>query len=424
MDAERASESYDQNCAKGTEDRRVEAPEAHGTSSQDNQNASVKVESPVSARGSDSRAATRSAGPGNSRRGRHRLHTPDLRDGPNMPLHGPEALDVIFRLGIVTIEQAAQLVPAAVGNDRMEKILRALVSGDVSSKPSKRRGGHSGSAHLTEDHPELLKSVTHPFKYSGSGGEVHWRKVYYLSGDGLAYVARRRDLYPSVAEQLYRGVLEQARIDHALLRNEFYRRLAAQIPRAVPEGTDDEGLRIEEMWAEKGMTPIKLDGVEGNDRRYLNPDGAVEIAGMDGSPPRSYRLKIYVESDTGSEDMEWQVTGHADKYAEHFLGCLQSQSQDGGAGSSADVELPVVVFVSPGPKRTRWVRNKIRQNGLESSSVFNAAMGAFKEQGLSLARLYWFTNLGWLTASGGPAGPSYWPLSAGKDASLEPLISP
>lgn len=385
--------------------------------------AEVKVESPTESQTSNGTTTGKSESSGGSRRTRQRLITPELRDGSHMPRQGPEALDIIFRLGILTTEQAAQLVPTPVSKHRMGEILRALETGNpVKTRRKDRTKAKRQGQRVSNEYPALLNTVTHPFRYADGGSEVHWRNVYYLNAEGLAFVARRRNLYPSIAESLYRGVLEQARVDHALLRNEFYRRLAAEIPRSSPEGADDSSVRIEEMWAEKGMTPIKLDPVEGNERRYLNPDGMFEVAGLRDSTGRTYRRTVYVESDTGSEDMEWQVTGHADKYAEHFYNCAESRRSENSDLPSDDHELPVVLFVSPGPTRTRWVRNKLRANGLNTGSVFNATMNALKDDGVSLSGLYWFTNLSWLSECASAVGAAYWPLSAGKDSSLQKLI--
>lgn len=360
----------------------------------------VQVESPRRAGGTGSR---RSRG--------QKLWTPRLQDNAEMPMQGPEVLDLLFRLGVLTAQQIAHLVPDPVSPRRMRLILGILESGsNVAGKRSRGQPGEKGerAANGDESLPALLRSVTHPFRYAGVGEPVRWRSIYYLSGEGLDYVARRRDLYPSVAESLYRGVLEEARLDHALLRNEFYRRLVLDVPRATRGGLDeDDGLRVETMWAEKGMTPIKLDPVEGKERRYLNPDGLLEIGSASGAAANPQRLSIFIESDTGSEDMEWQVTGHADKYAEHLWSLLES-----GDGTGGEEGLPLVLFVSPGPGRTRWVRRKIRQNGLDAESVFSAVLEAFKQKGRSLPAQFWFTNLKWLEENGGALGASFWPLSS------------
>lgn len=383
----------------------------------------VKVESPADGQGPHVSARGSSEDTGGSRRGRQRLNPPELRDGSHMPMQGPEALDIIFRLGILTTEQAAQLVPTPVSKHRMGQILRALETGNPVKTRRKHREKTKGQTQRAGNEcPSLVNTVQHPFRYAGGGSEVHWRNVYYLNAEGLAFVARRRNLYPSIAESLYRGVLEQARVDHALLRNEFYRRLAVEIPRSSPEGTDGSGARIEELWAEKGMTPIKLDPVEDNDRRYLNPDGMFEVAGLRTSDGSECRRSVYVESDTGSEDMEWQVTGHADKYAEHFYNCAMSRRTGNDDLPSEKSELPVVLFVSPGPTRTRWVRNKLRANGLNAGSVFNATMNVLKDEGVSLSNLYWFTNLSWISKTGSAVGAAYWPLSAGTDSRLQRLL--
>lgn len=347
----------------------------------------------------------------------------------NMPRQGPEVLDALFRLGPLTREQIGGILPQPVGEKQVGRIVGELgaqrdadVAGRKSKTPSKTTAEDKTSEGTASD-PDgaLLGAFKHHYRYN-TGAQGHcWKTIYYLTPRGLAYVARRRDLYPSVAESLYRGVMEQARIDHALLRNDYYRRLMRHIPRVSHDLEDEEGLQIEALWAEKGMRPIKLGAVENNDRRYLNPDGVFEVAGLIGEQRRPYRLKVYVESDTGSEDMDWQVSGHADKYAEHLLNVLEGGLDSADGTAAGETALPVVLFISPGPRRTRWVRSRIRENGLDEDSVFNAVRWKFKEQGSSLPDLFWFTNLKWLDQQG-PAGAAYWPLSASELRPLLPVV--
>ena len=358
---------------------------------------------------------------------REAITAPVLRDGSEMPRHAPEALDLLFKLGVVTGEQMAGLLAGSSGARisayRVGEILRALGAGGVERRG--RRGdrktpdGSARRADKPQNRPSgtpLVARVRRPFGYEKDCEPARLRTLYYLTGEGLSYVARKRDLYPTVAESLYKRVLEEARVDHALLRNEFYRRVCEEL--APGPYADGPGPRLETMWAEAGMTPIRLNDVEGRGRRYLNPDGLLEIeyanigrSTASAAPGgRSALLKLYVESDTGTEDMSWQVAGHADKYAEHLLGVLDRETDEPGESDLRGVELPRVLFVSPGPKRTHWVRRVVRENALDERSVFNGVRDVFHERGLSLPALFWFTNLRWLHEEGS-RGKSYWALS-------------
>lgn len=347
------------------------------------------------------------------------ISAPVLKDSSGMPLHAPEALDLLFKLGVLTGEQLGGLLAASSGSvissDRVGEIMRALGAGRVQRtlKSTSRDGDNKRNKRKQKVNGQpMVASVRRQFSFASANGSAHLRTMYYLTGEGLSYVARQRDLYPTVAESLYRRVLEEARVDHALLRNEFYRRLCEDLyaPARREESTGAPA-QLETMWAEAGMTPIRLNDMEGKPRRYLNPDGLLELdyGGRESSGANSL-LGIYVESDTGSEDMSWQVAGHADKYAEHFLDLLDQEMGE-GQGQASSANLPRVLFVSPGARRTRWLRRVLLQSARDEQSVFHSVREVFKGRGLSLASLFVFTNLE-LLDEGGPRGVSYSPLSS------------
>lgn len=355
------------------------------------------------------------------------VKTPSLFRARQMPLRGPEVLSLLFRLGVMTAEQIAALLSTPLSRFQVYAILRSLGSQEESqqeSSPPNQPGMRNRRA------KRLVEAWRRPCLYTKDPKTPAWRNVYYLTGAGLDYVARHKDIYPTVAESLYRRVLEEARIDHALLRNEYYRRLATELQsrgasgnqpaERTSQGSTHPALAnptLQGVWAESGRKPIELERVREDRRRYLNYDGFFELD-LPGSSGGLRRF--YIEADTGSEDMDWQVTGHAEKYAEHFLQVLESEieSEDMPTGSTTSDVLPRVVFVSPVPSRTRWVRRVVRAKGLEEKSVFSAVRAAFRTRGYKLPELFWFTNQEWLDAEG-TLGSSYWPLSSSE---LEPLI--
>ena len=344
------------------------------------------------------------------------LAVPAVGHSREMPLQGPEILDLLFRLGPLTMDQMGGLLPRRIGADRLGRILKRLgVEGQVPEETGASCTDGSGPGGPPAP---MVGRTRRTWRFGSRDRRTRWKMVYHLSAKGLDYVARRRDLHPSVAKSLYQRVYEDARIDHALLRNDFYRRVSLHAPRLSPDGLSSPGgLHIETLWAESGMTPIRLLPLAGKGRRFLNPDGILELVTTGSS---RYGLKLYIESDTGSEDMPWQIASHADKYAEHLFTILDGKVKESPPGIRPpdDLSVPRVLFVSPGPQRTRWVRRTIRENGLNPESVFYSVLTAFKEKGYSLPSLFWFTNLQWLDEAG-PLGASYWPLSS---ADLETLI--
>jgi hypothetical protein len=311
-----------------------------------------------------------------------------------VPYLGPEILDLLFRLGPLTTAQIGALLPWALGDAErdavglrnVQKVLRSLRAGGKLSTTNRK-------ARL----------------FAETSGTRH-KPVHNLTDPGLAFVAARQGLYLSKAASLYRQVFQEALVDHALLRNEYYARLAEDLARERPAGGPLSDLGFETMCAEGGYTPIPLSPspVTGR-RRYLNPDGLLTFV-REGDP--SYRRSVWVESDTGSEDMPWQVAGKADQYAEHWCRLLVEEE-------TALERLPSLLFVSPRRARARWVRETIRERGLQDGSTFGAAVDLFAERGASLPSLVIVTCYEWLERHGGPLGPAYWSLA---DRSLTELL--
>jgi hypothetical protein len=317
-----------------------------------------------------------------------------IADSTRMPVSGPEVLDLTFRLGALTVEQLRNLLVKPLSARRTREALAAL-----------RKGPH--------DRP-LIATSRRYYPYAQASGETgRWLGVHYLTDSGIRYVAARRALYPATARSLYSRVLTDATVDHALLRNEFYALFASAL-RSTRDGDESGaasdwcGLGLETMCGESGYTPILLHQHSektsqeasgpnpGKKRRlYLNPDGVLEV-NRKGDP--GFHAYYFIESDTGSQDMPWQIARKAEHYAEHFADLL-----------ALGRPIPKVLFVSPTVERTRWVRQVIYLNALEKSTRFFKTRSLFEKRGLSLASKVVFTNLIWQRAHG-PLGTSYWSL--------------
>lgn len=299
-----------------------------------------------------------------------------------VPYLGAEVLDLLFRLGPLTNQQLQTLLPATVGERRIRQLLAALRSAETVVSPRRN------------------------FRFYEAARGSSWTMVHELTDEGLAFVADRQDLHLGKARSLYRQVLREAIIEHALLRNEYY----AEISRSLESGAAADApsrLAIETLCAESGMTPMELSREKNRGRRFLNPDGLMSFV-REGDP--AYYRAYFLESDTGSEDMPWKIAGKADRYGEHWQRLLDT--------GEVPERIPRVLFLSPTVARTRWVREVIRQRALDPSSVFSKARDRFREHALSLPSLVLFTNLPWL-ARFGPLGASYWSLGS---SDLAPLL--
>lgn len=299
-----------------------------------------------------------------------------------VPYLGAEVLDLLLRLGPLTNQQVQTLLPASVGERRIRQLLAALRSAEKVVSPRRN------------------------FRFYEAARGSAWTMVHELTDEGLSFVADRQDLHLGKARSLYRQVLREAIVEHALLRNEFY----AEISRTLEGGPVSEalsGLAIETLCAESGMTPMELRREENKGRRFLNPDGLMTFV-REGDP--AFYRAYFLESDTGSEDMPWKIAGKADRYGEHWQRLLDT--------GEIPERIPSVLFLSPTVARTRWVREVIRQRALDPTSVFSKARDHFREHDLSLPSLVLFTNLPWL-ARYGPLGASYWSLGSND---LSPLV--
>lgn len=305
-----------------------------------------------------------------------------------VPFMGVEALDLLFRLGVLDTEQLRVLLPGPeegeiFGERRVQRLLAALRTGN------------------------LILSARRKYRFFEVGATQQYKMVHQLSEAGLRFVADRQDLYHRVAASLYKQVCREPIMEHALLRNEYY----ADLMRALrQEHRRGEGwlsnLEIETMCAESGMTPMELSKGGKGGRRYLNPDGMLSFT-LKGDP--SYYRAFFIESDTGSEDMPWKIAAKADQYAQRWSDLLRA--------GEAPERIPNVLFISPSVKRTRWVREVFRERGLNPESEFYKARNLFRGNQLSLPARAIFTNLAWL-ARRGSLDEAYWSLASRDVGSL------
>lgn len=349
-----------------------------------------------------------------------------VRDAKEMPTLGPESLDLIFRLGCLTTSQLRTLLPTRRSISQVQRITKALRTGGLLE--SVRRPYPYSRPELSRSQPEATQTIfesgagpmragslgasntlSGPSSDSSSARSSSWATIHYLTEKGLSLVARSRDLYPSVAKSLYDRVLDEARVYHALLRNEFYAWLVEDLTAARSSGYSSAG--IETLCAESGYTPMRLADGKRAKARYLNPDGVVEFG--DARDPSFYERTL-IESDTGSQDMPWQISSKAEKYAEYLMAQLDKHPR------GRAFEVPKVLFVSPGVSRSRWVRETFVENAQRDGSKFKEARTKLRnlgENGGELADAVLFTNFAWLSRRG-TLGKAYWPLSSNELKSL------
>lgn len=355
-----------------------------------------------------------------------------VRGVSEMPTLGPESLDLIFRLGCLTTAQLRVLLPARRSLSQVQRVTKALRSGRLLESARRpypygrhdhvSRGTHATPAAGTEDSPFPQRSAAGPMAAGSLGpatsagalvdtSTARWANIHYLTASGLSLVARTRDLYPSVAKSLYDRVLDEARVYHALLRNEFYAWLVEDLSTARSAGSSSR--LIETLCAESGYTPMRLADGKRSKARYLNPDGVLEFG--DESDPSFYE-RVLIESDTGSQDMPWQISAKAEKFAEYVVKQLDRRSP----AEQRSFRAPKVCFISPGVARSRWVRETFVDNAQRSDSMFREARVMLRERSADsadLASAVLFTNFSWL-AKRTPLGKAYWPLAANELASL------
>lgn len=319
-----------------------------------------------------------------------------------IPYLGAETMDLLFRLGPLSTEHIKILLPPPRDAD---------AEGNGSGSRSENRSGQK-IRHVQK----VLAALRASGKVASTRIKVRvfertsasrWKMIHELTEAGLAFVADRQGLHHSKAKSLYRQVFREALIEHGFLRNDFYAAIDRDLKGEVKMGGPLGDVSVEKMCAESGMTPMELSPREGGGRRYLNPDGLMSFV-RKGDP--SYHRAFFVESDTGSEDMPWQIAVKADQYAERWASCL--------AAGNPYHRLERVLFVSPTITRTRWVREVIRTRGNEPGSTFAETRMRFKKQDISIPMLFWFTNLEWLKPVG-TLGEAYWSLG-GK--TLSPLL--
>lgn len=294
-----------------------------------------------------------------------------------VPALAPEGLDLIFRLGVCTTDQLHTLLPRRVSVQRVRGLVRCMQTGF-------RSGGTA----------PLIETSRRRFQHFEAASGARWKAVHTLTEHGLRFVAERRDLHPRVAGSLYARAYREATVDHALLRNDFFARFADALETSTDE--DHEGVWFDTMCGETGLDSILLETPEGQRPRYLNPDGMVELH-RERDP--GFYVSFYVESDTGSEDMRWQISRKAEQYAEHLAKLLE-----------AGKPLPKVLFVSPTVTRSRWVRQVFFAAGQDPANRLCVERNRFKDKGAKLPPLFVFTNLEW-QRDHGTLGPSYWALS-------------
>lgn len=340
-----------------------------------------------------------------------------------MPTLGPETLDLIFRLGCLTSAQLRTLLPVPRSLSQIQRITKTLRAGGFLETvrrpyPYARPPQPTRQATLVpyQGPPSGTMSLGRPAGSSAPSGsptatQTPWAAIHYLKQAGLSQVARNRDLYPAVAKSLYDRVLDEARVYHALLRNEFYSWLVTELAEARGEGASS--VEIETLCAESGYTPMRLADGRKNKARYLNPDGVLELG--DARDPAFYK-RILVESDTGSQDMPWQISAKAEKFAEYLLGQLD-QHRPG-----RPFTVPLLLFVSPGVSRTRWVRETFVENAANPDSKFAEARTELKslgENSMDVADAILFTNFAWLHKRT-TLGNAYWALSSNELVALTP----
>lgn len=380
-----------------------------------------------------------------------------VRDSSEMPTLGPETLDLLFRLGCLTTSQLRALLCVRRSESSVQRITKRLRGAGMIR--SVRRPYRYGRASASPAEPPTAAAATWQAGATGgaTGGATEgattastrrpgrWVTIHYLTEDGISLVARDRDLYPAVALSLYARVLDDARVYHALLRNEFYAWLVEDLTcaragaRAGARASASSSLEIETLCAESGYTPMRLaDGKRGK-RRYLNPDGVLELS--DAEDPSVYE-RVMVESDTGSQDMPWQISQKAEKLGEHLLTLAHPRDSQGGTNrSSTPASTPVnaqasaqangkgpvpaipwTLFVSPTVTRMRWVREVFREDAVRDGSQLAQARTSFlaaTNQRLDVAARITFTNLQWL-AEYGTLGDAYWPLTSAERTTLLP----
>ncbi len=315
-----------------------------------------------------------------------------------------ELLGLLFSHGYLGVRHAHVLLEEARSPERTSRLLHGLLHRDLVERVP----------HVSPYSPANRKAHGEVWAYRPSGAPApgstpggKWELIYSLSTAGIGYVGEQKGLKFREAERLYNRVRSEARMNHALLRTEFFSMLSGEVrgrtgPLPDPQSLI-EGLMIEVLGAESTAGPLVLPKHAKGSRRSLEPDGVIVLSDMRYREP----LVAYVESDTGSQDKFEQVASKANAYASYLSSTAAADNLYGDSWVP-----PCVIFLSPSAKRSMTVRRFLKRAALDTSSNFARARATMQEKDkVDIAGLFAVTNLEWLN-SHGALGASYWTLDS------------
>jgi hypothetical protein len=282
-----------------------------------------------------------------------------------------EALDLVYRLGCLNARQLARLLQGGCSLRTSQLALRALVR------------------------QKLLRRAKHRPAWQSPSGPIPY--VYYLSERGVKLCAAHHGILSTrEGKKTYAQAYREGLIAHALLRNEYYATLAEETCQ------HPDRLVLEKLWAEHGALPvIHPQGGKGSPRNM--PDGLVEVGRAGSIEPL---VRVFVESDTGTQDTRKEMSAKIRRYCPHFSSTLGYSPH---STSPRRAECPTrIVFFSPTQRRSLRARRLCARIADEKGSIFGQ-LREYLSESYDLANLFLYTNLQ-LVAERGALGRSYLPM--------------